>query len=250
MTLAEKAAAEAVAEAPAAVAAADDVKAAQAGGRVGGRAGRKAGGLAEGLPPVVSAGDPHAYAQVAAARALPPFIPLGLSRGDAPTDTTRPSWSRPEVFCDPSGGPQEATLLPVGALWRRLFGPANPVPLWIGYTPGSVFAVSRTACLAKRPRSEPSRAPSKLYERAAHAFGLNQRREPVAELALERLGATSSFQVMPLSPHPPRSLSGVWSLHSASDSKRFLFVLIELILGLSHICAILFKVKRVDVTDV
>lgn len=187
VTLAEKAAAEAVAEAPAAVAAADDVKAAQAGGRVGGRAGRKAGGLAEGLPPVVSAGDPHAYAQVAAARALPPFIPLGLSRGDAPTDTTRPSWSRPEVFCDPSGGPQEATLLPVGALWRRLFGPANPVPLWIGYTPGSVFAVSRTACLAKRPRSEPSRAPSKLYERAAHAFGLNQRREPVAELALERL---------------------------------------------------------------
>ena len=94
----------------------------------------------------------------AAATLLPPYTPLGLRRGGeeerlaglAPC-TDVPSWSRPEIHCDPSGGPQHRELLPVGQVWRKVFGTARPLPLWIGYTPGSLFAVSMTAVLATRP---------------------------------------------------------------------------------------------------
>jgi hypothetical protein len=137
-------------------------------------------------PGVSSAGGAFSRAQAAAARRLPPYTPLGLARGDEPCSTDLPSWSRPEIHCDPSGGPHERTLLPLTPLWQALFG-HRPMPLWLGYTPGSLFAVSRTAVLAPRPAGEPTRAASKLYQRAACACGLDQRRDPVAELALERL---------------------------------------------------------------
>lgn len=133
-----------------------------------------------------SEGDAFAKAQAAAARRLPPYTPLGIARGDLPCSTDLPSWSRPEIHCDPSGGPHEKTLLPITPMWHALFG-RRPMPLWIGYTPGSLFAVSRTAVLAQRPAGEPTKAASQLYRRAAGACGLDQRRAPVAELALERL---------------------------------------------------------------
>ena len=143
-----------------------------------------------GRPAVTSSSDPAALAAAAAASQLPLFTPLGLSRGgEAPPSTDLPSWSRPEVFCDLSGGPQHATLLPLTSLWRTTFGKTGrQPPLWVGYSPSSMFAVSRTAVLAQRPRSEPTRAPSKLYERVADACApVGRRSEPVAELALERL---------------------------------------------------------------
>ena len=69
----------------------------------------------------------------AAATLLPPYTPLGLRRGGeeerlaglAPC-TDVPSWSRPEIHCDPSGGPQHRELLPVGQVWRKVFGTARP----------------------------------------------------------------------------------------------------------------------------
>ena len=125
-----------------------------------------------------------------AAESLPAYIPLGASRGGGePTSTDIPSWARPEIFCDPSGGPHESEMLPIGLCWRSLFGSARPMPLWLGHTPGSIFAVSRTVVLAPRPpagggRAEPA---SVFFTRAATVGGLERRRAPVAAMALERL---------------------------------------------------------------
>ena len=119
--------------------------------------------------------------------ALPPYTPLSLHRGPLPCTSDHPSWARPDVSCDPSGAPHSPRLLPISAVWRRLFGPARPVPLWIGYTPGSIFAVSRAAVLAPRPAAEPTRAPSELYLRAARSGWPGARAEPISELILERL---------------------------------------------------------------
>ena len=71
------------------------------------------------------------------------------------------------MHCDPSGYPQSEEMLPITHIWRTLFGPRKALPLWIGYAPGSLFAVSRAAVLARRPGDELLRDPSRLYERAA-----------------------------------------------------------------------------------
>ena len=94
---------------------------------------------------------------VSAGKALPAYVPLGASRTGERL-----------VQCDPSGAPQSATLLPIAAMWRALFGSA-PVPLWLGYTPGAVFACSRKAVL--RPRGEESAAA--FYRRVLSASGLD-----------------------------------------------------------------------------
>ena len=110
--------------------------------------------------------------------------------GVEPTSTDIPSWARPEIFCDPSGAPHEQTMLPIGVCWRGLFGSTRPLPLWLGYTPGSIFAVSRTAVLAARPPADGQQRaemPSAFFARAARIGGLDQRRAPTAALALERL---------------------------------------------------------------
>ena len=148
---------------------------------------------------------------------LPPFTPLGLARSGAdgapsttPPATHMPSWARPEVYCDASGGPHESTLLPIGALWRALFSgrearsdaarsdaarsdavrseaePSRPPPLWIGFCPGNAFAITREVAL--QPEAcVGGEAASTLYGRAMRACGLDQRREPLAGRAFERL---------------------------------------------------------------
>ena len=167
-----------------------------------------------------------------AALPLPPFTPLGLARSgaDGPSSTTplathMPSWARPEVHCDASGGPHESILLPIGALWRTLFsdrraradvaradaaradavqvgaaqvgaaqpgaalsetGPAQSPPLWIGFCPGNAFAITREVAL--QPEGcVGGEAASAFYGRAMCAGGLDQRREPLAGRAFERL---------------------------------------------------------------
>ena len=108
---------------------------------------------------------------------LPPFTPLGLERGPLPASTDLPSWSRPLIYCDPSGAPQQTTFLPLGSAFRHLF-PGRAVPLWLGFAPGHTFALTRDACL---------RHGSGFYEHAKATCGLDQRRDAVAGLALERL---------------------------------------------------------------
>ena len=126
---------------------------------------------------------------------LPPYTPLGLSRGEVPASTDLPSWARPEIHCDPSGAPQQRALLPIGATWRTLFGEARPLPLWIGYVPGHAFAVSRTAAFraafraaheAEQPGREPEKA-SAFYARALRECGLGEGRAPAAGVVFERL---------------------------------------------------------------
>lgn len=131
------------------------------------------------LPPLVvlSPGDPFEHNSafvddlallVAAAevgRAVPRFTPLGLGRG-----------GERFVTCDLSGGPamgaarhspagdgRRPKLLPLAPLWRSLLGPDRPPPLWLRYTPGGVFALSRDAALL--PGAEPPGGACK--ERAA-----------------------------------------------------------------------------------
>jgi hypothetical protein len=119
---------------------------------------------------------------------LPLYTPLGLHRGsDHPVSTDLPSWARPEVHCDLSGAPQHRQLLPIGAVWRELFGTSRPLPLWVGHTPGAIFAVSRDAALRSRPPHEPTPSASAFYERALSCCGLDDTADAVAARALERL---------------------------------------------------------------
>ena len=69
-------------------------------------------------------------------RPLPRFLPLG-------------KWRCGErlVHSDPSGAPHSATLLPIAAAWRAVFGCERPLPLWLAHTPGGCFAISRDAAL-------------------------------------------------------------------------------------------------------
>ena len=108
-----------------------------------------------------------AAAATATPMALPPYTPLGVSRGLLPSSTDTPSWSRPEIFCDASGAPQRRELLPLGVAWRELFGESRVLPLWLGHTNGSMFAVSREAALAFRPKREPTMWASVCYANAA-----------------------------------------------------------------------------------
>ena len=76
---------------------------------------------------------------VTVGKPTPDFIPLGQTR----------TGERLE-YCEPSGGPQSASMLPIAQMWRAVFGTMSTVPLWLGYTPGAVFAVSREAILRTR----------------------------------------------------------------------------------------------------
>ncbi|EOD25872.1 hypothetical protein EMIHUDRAFT_206076 [Emiliania huxleyi CCMP1516] len=94
------------------------------------------------LPPLLSLLAAH----VSAGRRPPRWVPLGL-------------WSGGEriVYCDASGAPHQALtvnqlapsplLLPIGRVWRALFGEGRALPTWIGFTPGACFAVCREALL-------------------------------------------------------------------------------------------------------
>ena len=81
--------------------------------------------------------------------------------------------------------PQSDELLPLAAAWRHLFGDGVSVPLWIGYTPGATFAVSRGRALRRRPRS--GEYASTFYQRAMSTCGLDRHPDPVGGRALERL---------------------------------------------------------------
>ena len=72
---------------------------------------------------------------------LPRFTPLGV-------------WSGGErlIYCDASGAPHQPKLLPIERTWRSLFGTDRPLPLWFGFTPGALFAISRDA-LSRTPLS-------------------------------------------------------------------------------------------------
>ena len=72
----------------------------------------------------------------AGGRPLPRFIPLGTGR-----------CGERLLHCDPSGAPHSRTLLPIGAAWRGLYGVERPLPLWLPYTQGAVFGISRASHL-------------------------------------------------------------------------------------------------------
>ena len=73
----------------------------------------------------------------ASGRPLPKFVPLGKSK----TNETL-------VHSDPSGAPHaNGAMLPVGMVWRGAFGDRRVLPLWLGHTPGALFAVSRDAVM-------------------------------------------------------------------------------------------------------
>ena len=80
-------------------------------------------------------------AAAAAHHPLPRWTPLGL-------------WSGGEriIYCDASGAPHQPKLLPIARTWRALF-PKRPLPLWLGFSPGACFAVSRDALLQRLPLS-------------------------------------------------------------------------------------------------
>lgn len=98
---------------------------------------------------------------------LPPFVPLGR-------------WSGGErlIVCDTSGAPHQPKLLPLHRTWRALFGAETPMPLWLRFTPGALFAVSRDACRSR---------PAEFYARASEACGLGASADPICGHAFERL---------------------------------------------------------------
>eukprot|EP00316_Scyphosphaera_apsteinii_P009760 CAMPEP_0119326566 /NCGR_PEP_ID=MMETSP1333-20130426/68689_1 /TAXON_ID=418940 /ORGANISM="Scyphosphaera apsteinii, Strain RCC1455" /LENGTH=232 /DNA_ID=CAMNT_0007334901 /DNA_START=458 /DNA_END=1156 /DNA_ORIENTATION=+ len=95
------------------------------------------------------------------------FVPLGL-------------WSGGEriIHCDPSGAPHQSKLLPIPTIWRTLFGDKRRLPLWLGFTPGALFAVTRTAICAHDRQ---------WYVRARDESGLCVGIDPIAGHAFERL---------------------------------------------------------------
>ena len=162
----------------------------------------------------------------AAGRVLPAFTPLG-------------KWRCGErlVACDLSGGPHETTLLPIGHAWRTLFGEGRPLPLWLQYTPGALFAVSREAVLRDRhgaggpAHGRPDEAPTAISLRAAAFYralltngGLNHTtdghdaghlgsdpsigaRQPMPELSGQSDGITSTSEDNPTFGH---ALDRLW----------------------------------------
>ncbi len=112
---------------------------------------------------------------IASGCAVPRFAPIGL-------------WSGGErlVECDPSGAPHSSTLLPIGAAWRALFGERRALPLWLRFTPGAMFAVSRHALL--RPQClQAGETTSEVYGRLRRDIGLESSADPVAGHVMERL---------------------------------------------------------------
>ena len=99
---------------------------------------------------------------------LPPWTPLGL-------------WSGGEriVYCDGSGAPHQPKLLPLAKTWRALF-PSRPMPLWLGFTPGACFAVTREALKRRLP-------PPLVATALSEACGLCGSADPIAGHCFERL---------------------------------------------------------------
>lgn len=95
------------------------------------------------------------------------FTPLALWSGGERT-----------VHCDPSGAPHQSRLVPVAKVWRQLFGASRPLPLWLPFTPGAMFAVPQEA-LRRQPRE--------LHERGLHSCGLSASADPIEGHAFERL---------------------------------------------------------------
>ena len=111
-------------------------------------------------------------------KALPSFVPLGMA----------PRTGERLLHCDPSGAPQSHALLPIGPMWRAIFEanpdelplppqPAKPtykqleLPLWLEYTPGAIFAVSRDAVLRTR-RALFNETAVAFYERVLKTSGM------------------------------------------------------------------------------
>jgi len=119
------------------------------------------------LAAAAAASDAASAASADAEARLPPFVPLGR-------------WSGGErlIVCDTSGAPHQPKLLPLHRTWRSLFGDETPVPLWLRFTPGALFAVSRDACRSR---------PADFYARASEACGLAASADPICGHAFERL---------------------------------------------------------------
>ncbi|EOD35268.1 hypothetical protein EMIHUDRAFT_227583 [Emiliania huxleyi CCMP1516] len=118
-------------------------------------------------------------AHVSAGRRPPRWVPLGL-------------WSGGEriVYCDASGAPHQALkvnqlapsplLLPIGRVWRALFGEGRALPTWIGFTPGACFAVCREALLR-------GLTPSRVEAALSPSCGLGCHADPLSGHVFERL---------------------------------------------------------------
>ena len=118
----------------------------------------------------------------ASGRPLPKFVPLGKSK----TNETL-------VHSDPSGAPHaNGAMLPVGMVWRGAFGDRRVLPLWLGHTPGALFAVSRDAVMEPW-RAQSTEAASAFYRRALvdcallPTGGVGAASDPVSGHAFERL---------------------------------------------------------------
>ena len=107
---------------------------------------------------------------LAAADRAPLWTPLSLWQGGERL-----------VYCDQSGAPHQSLLLPIARTWRVLFGAARAPPLWLGFTPGANFAVTREALLrCPLPRLEAALSP---------ACALCEGPDPIAGHVFERLWA-------------------------------------------------------------
>ena len=102
-----------------------------------------------------------------AALALADFVPLGLWSG-----------GERQIYCDASGAPHQAKLLPIGRVWRALFD-ERPMPQWLRFTPGALFAIPRRVLL---------RTPMGTFERALQTdCGLCTDVDPISGHVFERL---------------------------------------------------------------
>ena len=108
-------------------------------------------------------------------------LAIGAARGRIPWFTPLGVWSGGErlIYCDASGAPHQPKLLPIEQTWRALFGKERTLPLWFGFTPGALFAISRDALL---------RTPLSVLEAAlGPAGGLCSRVDPITGHVFERL---------------------------------------------------------------
>lgn len=141
------------------------------------------------LPPLIvfAQADPLAHnprflddlatlTELAAHRRAPPWTPLGLWTGEERL-----------IYSDASGAPHQALCLPIERVWSALFpadqasadGGARPAPLWYGFSPGAMFAVTKETLL----RCPPARVQAAL----SSPCGLCDCVDPIAGHVFERL---------------------------------------------------------------
>ena len=166
----------------------------------------------------------------AAGRTLPAFVPLGKGRTGERL-----------LHCDASGTPADAHLLPIGSVWRGVFGSSSQAPLWLTHTPGGLFAVSRDAVIRRRgeasarefyehvikssgvapppPPPEPSPATSSATSPASSRAG----KSPTMSRASSSSRSPDALRAAPTSRSPPtfRSSAASWSrsLRSRADER-------------------------------